>query len=459
MTTKSTMESEEPRTTARVAAVLALLLLPASLQSQQLPTVPEDLTLEQAVALALQENRGIKMARLEIEKSENGVAISRTYRLPQFDLNVFEAQFLDRVNFTVPAGTWGVYPSTGPLPATRTAVTTPAHPFTLVTAKAVQPLSRLHGIMLNIRLRGLERDEAQEKLKEQQMALINQVRKLYYGIVEAQSALAANQTSAATLREQDRVAAENVVRRTALKSDELEVKARIARVEYEAATLQHELATRKEQLNDVMGRDPHLEYSLRPLPDAAATDLDLAAGLARALSERPEIKEARLRIRQAQTDRDMKKSERIPEVTFDLQYFSAFRINLLPQNVGAAGFNLKWDVFDWGRRRRELANKAIVIDQAGIALKSVETQVAAEVEIQYRKVEDSQRLLSVVRTAQTAAREGVRIASERHAQGTALTKDLMEAQLSLAETEHQYQQALTAYLSARADFDKATAAH
>ena len=116
-------------------------------------------------------------------------------------------------------------------------------------------------------------------------------------------------------------------------------------------------------------------------------------------------------------------------------------------------------MFDWGRRRRELANKAIVIDQAGIALKSVETQVAAEVEIQYRKVEDSQRLLSVVRTAQTAAREGVRIASERHAQGTALTKDLMEAQMSLAETEHQYQQALTAYLSARADFDKATAAH
>lgn len=79
-------------------------------------------------------------------------------------------------------------------------------------------------------------------------------------------------------------------------------------------------------------------------------------------------------------------------------------------------------------------------------------------EIQYRKVEDSQRLLDVVKTAQNAAREKVRIASERHAQDTALMKELMEAQSSLAETDYQYQQALSSYMSARADFDKVTAA-
>jgi outer membrane protein TolC len=188
------------------------------------------------------------------------------------------------------------------------------------------------------------------------------------------------------------------------------------------------------------------------------TPPDLEAGLARGLSERPEIRQARLRIREAETDRDKEKTQRIPEVTFDLQYFSAFRINLLPRNVAAAGFTLKWDVFDWGRRKRELANKAILVDQAGIALKSVQTHVAAEVEVLYRKVEDSQRLLDAVKTAQTAAREKVRIASERHAQETGLMKELMEVQSSLAETDHQYQQALASYMSACADFDKATAA-
>jgi outer membrane protein TolC len=445
------------RTFNRFAAVVAVLLVPASLHSQPPKTAAEELTLEQAVVLALQGNRDVRIAQLGIEKSVNEVAVARTYRLPSFDLNVFEGQFLAPVNFVVPAGTWGVYPATGPIPASASAITTPAHPFTVVMAKASEPLSRLHGIGLNIRLRELERDEAKEKSRAQQLETINQVRKLYYGILETQGALASNQASAATLREQDRVAKESVARQTALKSEELDVKARIARVDYEAATLQHSLATQKEQLNDVMGRDPRTEYIVSAMPDASATEPDLAAGLARALSERPEIREARLKVREARTDRDMQKTERIPEVTFDLQYFSAYRINLLPQNVGAAGFALKWDVFDWGRRKKEVANKAIVVDQAGIALKSVESLVAAEVEVQYRKVEDSQRLLDVAKAAQDAAREKVRVAGERHAQDTALMKELMEAQSSLAETDSQYQQALASYMSARADFDKATA--
>jgi outer membrane protein TolC len=454
------IETQQPRKFACFAALTALLFLPASLVSQQQPpaAAPEELSLEQAITLALQGNRDVRTARLEIQKSENNVAISRTYRLPSFDVNVFEGQFLDQVKFTVPAGTWGVYPATGPIPATNTAVTTPAHPFSIITAKASQPVSRLHGIMLGVRLRGLERDETNEKLRAQQLEIVTQVRKLYYGIFETQSALAANEASAATLREQERVAMESVARRTALKSDELDVKARIARVEYEAATLRHDLATRKEQLNDAMGRDPRIEYTVRALPDEAAAGPDLAAGLARALSDRPEIREARLKIQEAQMDRDMKKTEFIPEVTFDLQYFSAFRINLLPQNVAAVGFTLKWDVFDWGRRKKELANKSVTIEQAGIALKTVETQVAAEVEVRYRKVEDGRRLLDVVKTAQNAAREKVRIAGERRSQDTALPRELMEAQSSLAETDYQYRQALASYMSALADFDKATAA-
>lgn len=67
-------------------------------------------------------------------------------------------------------------------------------------------------------------------MRAQQLALVNQVRKLYCAISETQSALAANEASAAALREQDRVATESVARRTALKSEELDVKARIARV-------------------------------------------------------------------------------------------------------------------------------------------------------------------------------------------------------------------------------------
>jgi outer membrane protein TolC len=437
---------------------LAVLVIPALLSAQQAPLAAEELTLEQAVSLALKDNRNIANARLGIERSENDIAIARTYRLPSFSLDVYEGQLFAPIKFEIPAGALGVYPATGPIPGAQEPITTPARPFTLVEARATQPLSRLHGITLGIQLRQLEREEADAKLKEQQLSLVNQVRRLYYGILETQSALAANQSSQETLREQDRVAMESVARQTALQSEELDVKARIAKVEYESATLQHDLASQKEALNDLLGRDPRLQYTVRGLPDVSPETPDLAAARARALAERPEIREAKLRVQEAKTDHDMKKVEFIPEVNFNISYLSPFRLNFLPENIGTAGFTLKWDVFDWGRKKKELANKTIVIDQAGIALRSTEVQVAAEVELQYRKVEDSQHLLDVVKAAQNAARERVRIATERHALDAALLRDLLEAQSSLAETDHQYQQALVSYMSARADFDKVTAA-
>jgi outer membrane protein TolC len=436
------------------ALALSLLVLPISLHPQTPQPAPE-LTLDDAVSLALKDNRDVRNARFEIEKSENDVAIARTYRLPTFELNVTEAEFLGQFSFKVPAGAWGVYPATGPIPATQEPITTPAHPFTLVEAKASQQLSRFHGLKMGIRLRELERDEAREKLRAQQSELANQVRKLYYGMMETQSALAANQKSIETLGEQDRVAGERVSRRTALQSEELDVKARIARVGYESANLRHRLAAQKEQLNDLMGRDPATEFTIRPLRDVSTDALDLAAARARALSDRPEIRQAILKIGEAQADREVKKSERIPEVSLEVAYLSPFRIAFLPENIAWAGFSMKWDVFDWGRKKKELANKSIVIEQATLALKGVQSQVSFEVESQYVRVMESQRLLEVIKTAQEAARERVRIADERHTRDATLLQDLMEAQGSLAETDNQYQQALAGYLSARADFEKA----
>jgi hypothetical protein len=59
--------------------------------------------------------------------------------------------------------------------------------------------------------------------------------------------------------------------------------------------------------------------------------------------------------------------------------------------------------------------------------------------------------------AQAAARERVRIAKDRYDGEAALMKDLLEAQAAQAETDYQHQQALSAWLSAQADFDRAGA--
>ena len=446
---------------ARSALIATLLAAPIPLRPQvsavqQPPAVAEELSLEQAVNLALKNNRSVANARLEVAKLDNQIGVARTYRFPSLQLNVLEAQLLHKLNFEFPAGVWGVYPATGPIPGAPSSVTTPAHPFTLVTGSLTQPISQQHRIGLGIHLRELERDAAREQYRAARLAVTNGVKKLYYAILQTQSALRANQSALQTLRELDRVVSESVAQQVVLKSDALEVKARIAKAEYEDAALQHGLATEREQLNDLMGRDTRIEFTVGSLPEPSLAPADLAQARTRAAAEHPEILTARLRVREAEQDRNFKKAEYIPDVNFTFQYLSPFHLNPLPRNVAAAGFSLQWDVFDWGRKKKELAIKDQTVEQAKNALMSAESQVLLEVESRYRQVEEARRLLRVVQMAQETAQEKVRIATNRHAERSALLKDLLEAQASLAEVDYQYQQALSAFFSAQAEFDKAS---
>jgi outer membrane protein TolC len=417
----------------------------------------DDLSLDQAITLALNNNRHVTNARFELMKADLQVDIARTNRLPAFHLYVYEAQAFKPVDFSFPAGIWGVYPATGPIPAQGSNISTPHHPFTFVNASMTQPLLQLPKINTGIRLRQTERDVEQAKSDSLQLDIVSDVRKLYYEILQTQGAVTANASSIDTLRELDRYMSESVAQRVALQSESLDAKARLAKAEYDSATLLHDLASEKEQLNELMGRDARIEFDPKPLPELSIAPVDLDQARAHASAEHPAIREARLRIEEAQRDRQLKKAEFLPTVNFSLQYLSPFNFEILPKNLAAAGIEVTWDVFDWGKKKKELAIKDVAIAEAKNELGITESQVLVDVETRFRKLEDARRMLDVVRAAQQAAQEKVRIAKDRYDGQAALLKDLLESRSSQAGTDYQYQQALASYLTARADFDKAAA--
>src|SRR6202040_3607187 len=98
-----------------------------------------------------------------------------------------------------------------------------------------------------------------------------------------QSALIANRSAIRTLQELDHIAAESVARQVALRSEELEGKARLAKAEYESVALQQAMATQKEQLNDLLGRDIRTEFTVGALPEISMAAPDLAQARIRAL--------------------------------------------------------------------------------------------------------------------------------------------------------------------------------
>jgi hypothetical protein len=112
---------------------------------------PDHLSLDEAVRMALEHNRSLQAARLDVEKAGDDLAAIRTRRLPSFDTTAQSSQLLSPVEFSFPQGAFGDYPGTGPIPATDTTITSPRKPNLMVSSQITQPLSQLFEIGMNIR--------------------------------------------------------------------------------------------------------------------------------------------------------------------------------------------------------------------------------------------------------------------------------------------------------------------
>lgn len=435
-----------------IALFIALLALAVVTRAQDAKAT---LTLDEALQLALQHNRLIQHEDLEVAKAAERIAIARTRRLPEFEVNVLALQPFTRPDFRFERGALGTLPGGAPFPLNNTRVGTGYQPFALLTARVSQPLTQLRRINLGVRLQEVNQELAANQLAAQRRAVTNQVKRAYYAVLQTQSALASLDETLKLHRELDRVVGEYVVQKVALAADSFDVKTRLANDEYDAVKLGNALAAHQEQLNLLLGRDLRTQFSVVNVTDNVLYELSLDAAQTRALSERSEIRAARLQQRQAELQRRMRKAERLPDVSLTIGSFAPLGLAVLPRHVIGAGVSVKWEPFDWGRKRRELTEAEKSIAQAGNALREAEATVLLEVNTRFRKLEESRALLRVTQAAQRAAQEKFRVANHKFKQEAALLKEVLQTQSAVAETNHQYQQALLALLAARADFEKA----
>jgi len=438
---------------------LAVSLLAGSTNrtwSQQPAERGQPLSLDSAIQVAVQDNRRVKSTSLEVRKLEDRIAAARTRRLPQLNWYMFGAQRLTELNFRFPRGAFGSYPNIGPIPEADTSIRAPFQLSALLIGRVDQPLSQQYQIGLGLRQLEVGREIAREAERAERHAVIAEVKRTYYGIQQAQAALESIEEAIQLYRELDRVTEQYVLQQVALRSDGLDIKTRLARAEYEVLAIRNPLASQKEHLNSLLGRDITTEFQVSAVDEAAWIETELGAARKLALERRPEVKQARLKVRQADYERRLKKADFIPNLSLSFSYLSPVNYgSLVPANIAVAGLLLNWEPFDWGRKKHELAEKNRSIEQADLSLREVETQVTMEVNHRFRKLEEARQLLAVARLGRESMQEKLRVATNRYKQEAALLREVLQAQASLAEASHQYSQALLSFWTARADFERA----
>jgi outer membrane protein TolC len=412
------------------------------------------LTLDEALQLAKSNNRDLKQFRLEVGKQREAFGEAKTHLYPRFDTSVLAAQLLAPLDFTINKGQFGTFPGTGPIPGSNTDLHTPARPIAIASVTATQPLTQLIRIHLSIADQRLKVDAAQLSFDQRDQKLADDVRQSYYQVLQSQIQYESQESVVKYLEELLQLTDRRFDQQAALKADRLGVNAELAKATYQLTTIEDMLADSKEALNHLLGRSLQTEFSVEPVPTTFPEQEDLSAARATALEHRPEVKLAANRVRQAELSTKSEKTHYIPDIAIQAGYFSTANINFLPQNIGSVGALLTWQPWDWGEKRHKVRQAAVAEQQEELSLEDTREQILLDVNSKFRHLREARSHLAVTEAIRDAEIEKMRNQKEAYSQQAILLSDLLRQQSSLADAEGQYHQAVLAYWSARADFQK-----
>jgi len=412
------------------------------------------LTLEEALLLARSNNRDLKLYGLDVGKQREALGEAKTHSYPRLDTSVLAAQLLTPLDFTIKKGQLGTFSGTGPIPGSDTNLHTPARPIAIASVTLTQPLTQLLRIHLSIADQRLKVDAAQLSFKEREQKLTDDVRQSYYQILQSQMQYESQQSMLKYLEELLQLTDRRVSQQSALKADRLSVKAEVAKAAYQLTTIEDTLEDRKEALNHLLGRSLQTEFSVEPVPAMLPEQEDLSAARAIALEHRPEMKVTQNRVRQAELATKSEKTHYIPDISIQASYLSPANVNFLPQNIGTIGALLTWQPWDWGEKRHKVQQAALAEKQAGLSVEDTREQILLDVNSNFRHLREARAQLAVTEAIRDAETEKLRNQKESYSQQSILLSDLLKQQSSVADAESQYHQAVLAYWSARADFQK-----
>jgi outer membrane protein TolC len=415
----------------------------------------EVLELEQAVAMAIEGNRRVENAEMEANKAEEGVAVLRTDRLPRLDFTGGSRYNLTTQGYEFDEGVLGTYPVIGPIPGRNTVIESESGLTSLLSLSLVQPLTQLYLVDLGIEHQEAISALAAEQLRADRQHVVKDVKDQYYRIVQLRSDLEATKQAIVFYQGLDELVTRYVEEEVALAYEQMEVEARLARREHDRLRQSNELLTAKERMNELLGRDIATRFDVTPLPEMTPPIVDPEEARQAALQHRPDVLEARLRVESANLRRRITKSGYIPDIDLKVDYAKLYNVEFIPDAIATAGVLARWEFYDFGRKRHQMAQDSDSIRQAGNTLRETEARAVIQVNEAIRKLEEAGQQIGVARLRKKAAEEKLRVRMNQYREHTVLLDEVLRAESQLEEATNAYTRSALAVRRAEAELEQA----
>ncbi|MBZ5508854.1 MAG: TolC family protein [Acidobacteriia bacterium] len=245
---------------------------------------------------------------------------------------------------------------------------------------------------------------------------------------------------------------------TTVESDYLVAQVDLASRQQELVRARNTLALAEAELNMAMGVGAAHSYQLtsglseRMLPAVTLIDSD-----ALALKQRSDLKEVTATLRASDAGLQAARSSYGPRINV----FAASELdNVSPFGNGgnnwAAGAELQIDLFSGGQKAASVARARASLDRTQALKQAAEDGIRLEVRRAYYDYDSAHQMLAVAKAAIAQAEEGLRIVTNRYRAGMNTITDLLRAEDTARNARTNYWQAVYQYFVSYASLELAT---
>ena len=412
------------------------------------------LTLKEAVHLAVDQNRALKIARLKVTENEQEKAGEHSGYFPVLTNQSNALHITDLQNVVIPAGTLGEVGG-ALIPAQSVAIPQGQLTFYSSGTQLSQPLTQLIRVRARNRMAAAEVAVSREDLKNAENQVALRVHELYFGILIASLQHQAAEEQTASAGEDLRESEEEVSKGSVLKVAAIRARADVLKGRQNVLTAELQLADLTTELDDVLGLPLDTRLELDPAVPTNFARRPREDYIRIAWSENPQISAADEEVQKARAAVSVAKTAYIPDITAYARHSYQDGVPFLVRNFGTFGLHLDWVVFDFGKRQAALRGREAQLASAEENVRRLRDEVAVSIERCYNKLERTRNLVQVANQVLALRQEGERLARNQLAEGIVLASERRQATAATYQAQADLLQASLGYLLAQAELEQA----
>lgn len=398
----------------------------------------QPLSLHDAVALALRENRAVVAAEAGVRAADERLNQAKSGMLPRVNISesamrgnnpvyVFSS-LLTQHQFG--AGNFNLGPLNSPDALTnfQTQLTVDQPIYDARQTRNATSTAQLSGRM------------AAEDQRRTRMETIARVAQTYYGAILAvenlQAAGQAVRSAEADLRRAEDVHAAGM----STDVDVLSIKVHLASVNEQRITRQAQLDVARAALNDAMGLPLEAEHVLAGiLSPTGPAEMVLGSLEKEAAEGRAETRQSRLATSLAEVQNRAAHDSWLPQIGVRAAFETdAQRFVTRGGANWMAGVTVRWNVFNGFADRAKMAETSSLLEKARADEQRAGSAVKLQVRQAYAGLQAASQRIQVAATAVAAAEESLRITQNRSEAGLATVTDLLRTETALLDTKTRY---------------------